>query len=138
MQEANCLYPTLKHDDHSHKCINSPRVDDGSVADDCSSSIFAVPAGNSTPVVTASAMTDPDVCHQESDYFERACVKFTRDLKDVHLFLRQSNRNITIQPLKSHRLLTPRAPELPQDSRSLGVRGARIIASARNDKQERW
>jgi hypothetical protein len=138
MQEANCLYPTSKHDDHSHKCINSPRVDDGSVADDCSSSIFAVPAGNSTPVVTASAKTDPYICHQESDYFERACVKFTRDLKEVHLFLRQSNRNVTIQPLKSHRLLTPRAPELPQDSRSLGVRGARMIASARSDKQERW
>jgi hypothetical protein len=27
---------------------------------------------------------------------------------------------------------------LPQDSRSLGVRGARMIASARSDKQQRW
>jgi hypothetical protein len=138
MQEANCLYPTLQRNHYNQKPIDSPRDDDGSCADDYTSSIFAVPAGNSTPFLTSSAKTDPDLNHQECDYFEKACVKFTRDLKDVHSFLRQSDRNITaIQSLKFYRLFTPRAPELPQDSRSLGVRGARIIASARSDKSRR-
>jgi hypothetical protein len=56
----------------------------------------------------------------------------------VQSFLRQSDRQSgAIRSLNSHRILTPRAPEMPHDARSLGIRGERIIASARGQDKKK-
>jgi hypothetical protein len=132
MQEANVLYPALHSNlqqprDHLHKLI----------VKDCSS-IFAVPAGNSIPFMIESAkMSDSDFGLHDHDYFEQACLKFSRDLKAVQSFLRQSDRHTSASCfLNSSRNFSPRAPEAPRDTRSLGIRGARIIASARNQHRK--
>lgn len=128
MKETNFLYPKLQH-----QRIDSQQEDEGSSAKDCTS-IFAAPAGNSVPFVNESAKVT-DSCPRDCDYFDEACVKFSQDLKEVQSFLRQTDRNnAAVHPLISQRYFAPRAPELPQDIRSLGVRGARIIASARSQR----
>jgi hypothetical protein len=137
MLEANILYPTAHCDGQQLKdSRRHDHYDPG--AKDCTS-IFAVPAGNSTPFMIESAnVLDSDVAQQHCNYFEKACIKFSQDLKNVQSFLRQSDRQSgAIRSLNSHRILTPRAPEMPHDARSLGIRGERIIASARGQDKKK-
>ena len=136
MQQASFLYRTLQHS-FEHSFTSRRDNDSGSSSKD-STSIFAVPAGNSTPLMLESANTVSDLPHQDHDYVEMACIKFSKDLKDVQNFLHQSDRNVSaIHPLNSHRTFTPRAPSEPQDSEALGVRGARILASTRSHRRNR-
>jgi len=129
MQQANFLYRNFRTLHHSFHHKFTSNCDDNSGSKD-STSIFAVPAGNSTPFMLESAKST-DLSQQDYDYVESACMKFSQDLKDVQSFLHQSNRSASaIHPLNSHRTFTPRAPEVPQGSQALGVRGARILASA--------
>ena len=134
MQETEFWFPKLQHS--MFQQIDSQRDDEGSSAKDCTS-IFAVPVGNSAPFINETAKT-MDSCPDDCDYFDKACAKFSQDLKEVQSFLRQGDRDTTaIRVLNSNTYFTPRAPEFPQDLQSLGVRGARVVASARSHRTKR-
>jgi hypothetical protein len=135
MQETNVLYPSMLHNQQQHQ--DSRRDSFHEPKKDCSS-IFAVPTGNSTAFMIESAKTlSSDFVLEDHDYLEKACIKFSQDLKAVQSFLRQSCcRSSVTYSLNSHRNFTPRAPEAPLDTRSLGIRGARIIASARSQHKK--
>jgi hypothetical protein len=135
MQEANFWYPCALQYLHS-QTISHKHDERGSRTKDCSSK-YAATAGDPAPVLVESANNTDSASRclkQDFDYFEEAWKFFSKNLKDVQSFLRRPARTAAAVPPPLHSNFAPRAPELPNGSRPLGVRGSRMIESARPTK----